>query len=80
MESATSAAESSTSDGALDLETEWRELDALAVVDTIRTDKVLDRSRGTELDRVICTRCGVEHPIQRATCDSRLSSATKARC
>ena len=33
------------------------------VVDTIRTDKVLDRSRGTELDRVICTLwCGASHP------------------
>jgi hypothetical protein len=39
----------------LDLETEYRELDALPVVDTIRSDKVADRSRGTNIDRVICS-------------------------
>ena len=47
----------------LDLETEWRELDVLPVVDTVRNDKVVDRARGTEVDRVICTLwCASCHP------------------
>ena len=48
----------------LDLETEWRALDALTVVDTIRTDVVKEKvGRRRQTDRVICTLwCGHTHP------------------
>ena len=42
-------------DAPLDLETVWRELDALAVVNEVKIDHVVDRSRGTSHKRVICT-------------------------
>ena len=50
----------------LDLELEWRELDALVVVNTARSEVVRDKSTrqaGREKHRVICTLwCGHTHP------------------
>jgi hypothetical protein len=50
----------------LDLETEWRELDALAVVNIARSEVIKDKSTrrvGREQHRVICTLwCGHVHP------------------
>ena len=66
-------------DAPLDLETVWRELDALAVVNEVKIDHLVDRSRGTSHKRVICTVwCCANH-----TGDDRQpsvkSSATRAR-
>ena len=49
---------------ALDLETEWRELDALPVVDTVRHDVVKESAHQRRTtDRVICTLwCSSCHP------------------
>ena len=65
------AATGSSADGALDLETEWRELDALAVVDTIRLDKVTEKERGigapiAETDLAICAVVWVDPPGRRS--------------
>ena len=51
----------------LDLDTEWRELDALTVVDTVRADQVAEKASSSNnarvKDRVICTLwCGSSHP------------------
>ena len=67
-------------DGVLDLETEWRELDALPVVNTVRNDLVEDRARRTSLDRVICTLYGAARAIRLETFASPPSSATRATC
>lgn len=51
-------------DEPLDLETEWRALDALAVVDTVRFDTVKEKAhQQRSTDRAICTLwCGSTHP------------------
>ena len=47
----------------LDLDSEWRALDALPVVDSISHHLVVDRQRNTQTDRVLCTLwCGHTHP------------------
>ena len=47
----------------LDLETEWRLLDALPVVDTVLPDIAIDKQRNIRKNRVSCTLwCGASHP------------------
>ena len=62
MEAATSGACEPCDE--LDLETEWRELDGLVVVDTIRHDIIKEKAhQQRETDRVICTLwCSCTHP------------------